>query len=98
MSELPDDLEPYRTVGPFTAETVPTALTRSHATKAGVWGRIKVSAGSLVLARYDGAGTVIAEETISAGQTGFVAPGEAHHVTLSEAAEFQVTFMRRQTD
>ena len=93
MTEPPVGVEPYRTVGPFTAETVPAGLTKRHATKAGVWGRIEVLAGSLVLARYDAA-DVVARETICAGEVAYVAPREVHAVTLDADAAFRVTFMR----
>ena len=94
MTERPADLQPYKTTPRFTAATVPGALTRSHQTKAGVWGRIEVLDGTLHLTRFDQTGQVAAEETIPAGEHRFVHPQEPHSVALGDDTAFQVTFLR----
>ena len=95
MKDRPSGFVPYKTTAVFTADTIPQALTRSHHTKAGVWGRIDVVEGSLELARFDHNGAAVAHETIRAGGSALVAPGEPHAVTLSATAAFSVTFLRQ---
>jgi len=50
VRQLPDHVRSYRRTAEFTAETVPGALLKDHATKAGVWGLIHVLDGRL---RYE---------------------------------------------
>ena len=95
MTDLPAGFEPYHVTDRFTAQTVPAALTRRHATKAGVWGRIEVFAGKLDLTRCDAKNRVVVHETLHAGQTALVAPGEPHAVALDAEGKFCVTFLRR---
>ena len=45
--ELPDDCIPYKRTAVFHAASVPAGLTSSHATKTGVWAKIRVLAGQL---------------------------------------------------
>lgn len=45
--ELPAAAREYKRTAIFTEETLPDALRREHRTKAGVWGRIVVSEGTL---------------------------------------------------
>lgn len=94
MTERPATLEAYKTTPRFTATTVPGALTRTHQTKAGVWGRIEVLDGTLHLTRFDDAGEVAGQEAIPAGEHRFVHPQEPHSVALGDDTAFQVTFLR----
>jgi len=94
MTCIPAEACAYKTTPVFTADTVPKALTRSHRTKPGVWGRITVVTGALDLTRFDKTGAVIRHDAIWSGETAIVAPGEPHAVTLSDSASFSVTFLR----
>lgn len=94
MTCLPAEVCAYKTTPVFKADTVPKALTRSHRTKPGVWGRITVLTGALDLTRFDADGAVIRHDAIWSGEAAIVAPGEPHAVTLSDSASFQVTFLR----
>lgn len=94
MTARPANLQAYRTTPRFTAQTVPGALTRSHHTKEGVWGRIEVLDGTLHLTRFDESGQVATEEAIPAGDHRFVHPQEPHSVALNDNTAFQVTFLR----
>ena len=48
MKQLPKNVKPYKTVGPWTKETIPKALSRSHNTKVDVWGKLEILQGSLI--------------------------------------------------
>lgn len=96
MSDRPDNLRAYKTTPHFTTQTVPSALTRSHRTKSGVWGRIEVLQGMLHLTRFGDDGRVIAVEDISAGETAIVHPEEPHCVALADDSAFFVTFLRQE--
>ena len=48
MKSLPRDVVPTRETAVFTETSVPEGLRRSHTTRAGTWGRIRVLEGSLL--------------------------------------------------
>ena len=90
MSELPAGVVAYRRTPEFTEATVPAGLLKDHATKAGVWGVIHVTAGRL---RY-----VVPsrghEEVLTPGRNGLVTPEVPHHVAPDGAVRFFVEFWR----
>jgi len=90
-SNLPDGVEKYGESPLFNENTVPAKFTSNHATKAGVWGKICVSAGTL---RY-----MVNEEgnepqTLSANQYGIIKPEQSHFVEMIGPVEFKVEFYR----
>jgi len=91
VEQLPDHVRSYRSTGEFTAETVPDALVRDHATKAGVWGLIHVLDGGL---KYEISATGEAVELTAAGAPGVVAPEVRHRVTPMGDVRFFVEFFR----
>jgi tellurite resistance-related uncharacterized protein len=87
---LPDGLRLARTTPEFTPETVPEALLAAHRVADGVWGVLRVQAGSV---------TFVAEESgeqrlLDAGATQLIEPGLLHHVELADDAQFVVEFYR----
>lgn len=93
--EWPADMACYRKTPVFEAGQVPRGLLREHATKAGVWGRIVVSAGEVVYVVGDrrwrlrpGAGGSAADGA------GVVVPELRHHVEPGPDARFCVEFWR----
>ena len=96
MKHVPPDAVAYQRTPEFTEHSVPAGLLRNHNTKAGVWGRIVVSEGSL-LYRIVGAntpGTAVEERVLHPGQDGVVEPGVLHEVALLGPVRFHVEFLR----
>ena len=88
---LPEGLTTYKQTPVFTAETVPAGLRRDHATKAGVWGLIHVTAGALV---YRVAATGETSRLTPETPPGVIAPQELHSVEPDGAVSFYVEFWR----
>ncbi len=95
LERLPADVSPYRTIGPFDETTLPKGLLSDHRTKAGVWGLLEVTSGSV---RY-----VVCEpgmereEVLAPGCPGVIVPEQRHHLALDGAVQFTVTFLRAAT-
>ncbi|MEL7152501.1 MAG: DUF1971 domain-containing protein [Pseudomonadota bacterium] len=90
MKPLPDDLKPYRRTDTFTLETVPRGLMRDHRTKAGVWGVIHVTQGSLIYRTAKDA----SETLLTPDVPGIIEPEILHSVSLSDGSAFYVEFWR----
>lgn len=84
-------LNAYRRTDTFTEQTVPAGLLRDHRTREGIWGRIVVVSGCLVLHLPD---EVI---RLEAGAHHVVAPQQTHAVAPDGAVAFYVEFCRRDT-
>ena len=91
MRSLPSGLTAYKQTPEFTEATVPAALLRDHATKAGVWGLIHVTAGTLT---YRIKATGEEHRLTPATPPGVVAPEELHSVEPAGAVCFHVEFWR----
>ena len=92
MQMLPQHLEPYRTVGPFDQDSLPSGFLSEHRTKAGVWGLLEVERGEI---RY--VITQPGEESsqlLSNSRPGVIAPQQRHHLELTGEVTFRVTFLR----
>ena len=94
MKSLPAGLAPYRRTPSFTSETVPPALLRDHATKAGVWGLIQVVSGALIYRIPQ----TREELRLVPGSPGVVEPEVLHSVELLDDAEFFVEFWKQAGD
>lgn len=88
MKSLPEQVTYYSQSPNFTASTTPSSLTRDHTTKAGVWGVITVTAGTVeyVIPSQD------ERHILSAEKSGIVEPMTPHYVTPDADAEFCVKF------
>ncbi|MDA0663625.1 MAG: DUF1971 domain-containing protein [Proteobacteria bacterium] len=90
MKSLPPCVAPYHRTPDFTEAGIPRTLQDDHATKTGVWGRIVVDSGMLLLT-FAGTGEAI---TLRAGDTGIIAPEERHRVRAEGSVVFHVEFCR----
>lgn len=87
---LPDGVQPYRRTPDFTETSVPQGLLREHATRAGVWGVITVTDGSL---RYVVPAMAI-DEILDAEREGVITPEVLHSVEPIGTVTFYVTFFK----
>lgn len=86
--------EPYRVSPPFDETTLPAALLRNHATKAGVWGVIRVLEGAIHCWR-DGDS---APQLLAPATPGLIRPEQSHHLSLLGPVRLQVEFYDRDPD
>ncbi len=91
MKQIPSAAVAYQATPEFTEQSVPAGLLRNHNTKAGVWGRIVVSTGTLL---YRIVGNPGEEHVLRAGLDGVVEPGVLHEVALLGPVRFHVEFLR----
>jgi len=88
---LPPGAEPYRTIGPFDAATLPAGLRAEHCLKAGAWGLIRMTEGNLRFVWDDEQGGT--DEIAAPAE--FVVPPEApHHVEGEGPFALTITFYR----
>lgn len=81
---MPQGLECYRSIGPFTPDNLPAGLLREHRLAAGVWGRLRVTRGKVSFCWDDGGR---ARVDLSSGDELAVPPQRPHHLVLDEAAD-----------
>ncbi|WP_176593526.1 DUF1971 domain-containing protein [Sphingobium sp. EM0848] len=82
------DVRPYRSTPVFDQDTLPAALRARHATKAGVWGVIRVLEGRLQFTCLDPA----SESVLTPGSPGVVFPQQPHFVTPLGPMKMQIDF------
>ena len=80
--------EPYRSTPVFDQDTLPAALRARHATKAGVWGVIRVLEGELRLTYLEPKSSVL----LTPETPGQVLPQQPHFVTPLGPMKMQVDF------
>lgn len=85
---LPPDVTHVRTTREFTADTVPAGLLNAHRVAAGVWGRLRVVAGTVTFV-VENTGE---RRTLKGGDAQVIEPEIAHHVELGADAVFVVEF------
>jgi tellurite resistance-related uncharacterized protein len=88
---LPPGSEPYRTIGPFDARSLPQGLRKQHQLKDGAWGLLALSAGSLRFVWDDAAGGT---DELTAPASLVVPPQVLHHVEGDGPFELTITFYR----
>lgn len=88
--EMPDHAVAFKQTPEFTADSVPGALRTDHATAAGTWARIVVTAGTV---RYR-VPTLGVDTRLSPAHPGVVVPEAPHSVEPSPDARFHVEFFR----
>lgn len=91
MKTLPEDAAAYDRTRTFDEASVPAGLRRSHRTKPGVWGVIRVLEGELAYRILEPA---LEEHVLSPGVDGIVEPGVPHEVEPRGAVRFYVEFCR----
>ncbi|MBL4599398.1 MAG: DUF1971 domain-containing protein [Rhizobiaceae bacterium] len=81
---------PYKRTSVFDQDTLPTALSRDHKTKPGVWGVIHVLEGRLaytITTPHD-------EQILEPDVPGIIRPEQLHHVQSLGKVRFFVEFHR----
>jgi tellurite resistance-related uncharacterized protein len=92
---LPPDFKPYRHTDVFCRDTVPAALLRSHATKAGTWGLIHVVQGVVAYRITDPRREPVEVLLGAGGRPGEIEPTVLHEVEPMPGACFFVEFYRQ---
>ena len=87
---LPADAVFVRSTPEFDAASTPDGLRRAHRIADGVWGVLRVLAGSITFVLDESGETT----DIGAGGHHVIPPGVPHHVVPSEDARFLVEFHR----
>lgn len=89
---LPDDAECYRTIGPFSRDTIPAGLLRRHDLKQGTWGVVTILSGEVDFAWDDGAGGAGGTTQLVAGQAMLVPPTVPHHLAPTGEVMLEIGF------
>lgn len=95
LPEIPPGYTLVRTTPTFTSDTVPTGLLNAHRVADGVWGRIRVQAGTVVFVFDDDAQRPV---VLAAGDHLDIPPQRRHHVEPDVDAIFEVEFHQRLHD
>ena len=90
-AELPDTAEYVRSTPDFDEHTVPAGLLAAHRVADGVWGRLVVRDGSIVVVFEDDPEW---RYSIAAGSSQVLPPGARHHVEIVGPVQFAVEFHR----
>lgn len=88
--ELPAGVAHVRTTPTFDAATVPPGLLRAHQVAEGVWGVLRVLAGTVTFV-LEATGD---RRTLRAGDHQVIQPLALHHVEPGPDARFEVEFHR----
>lgn len=86
---LPALAVPYRTIGPFEADTIPAGLLRRHDLKPGVWAVLTVVFGTIRFCWDDEAG---GERELVAGEAILVPPRVPHHLERRGPVTLDIAF------
>lgn len=89
--EWPDGLETYRRTPEFDEATIPDGLRSDHATKRGVWGRIRVVEGGL---RYHVDAPIHRSLRVAPNSGAVIVPEVRHRVEPDGAVRFFIEFAR----
>ena len=84
-------LEVYRRIGPFDAESLPKGLLAEHRLKRGSWGRLTVISGSVTF-QWDDADRE--SRVLVQGDMLLIPPEVPHHLELQGAVELAIEFLR----
>ena len=85
---LPPHLQCYKQTPEF--DEIPPGLRQAHNTKAGVWGLLKVLAGSVDFVDEPSG----ERRRLQAGETQVIEPQRYHHLEPAGEVRFQVDFYR----
>lgn len=89
MNQLPDDVVPYKHTRTFDQDSVPAGLLADHTTRAGVWGRLEVLEGALILRFSD------RDVACDPEHPGVIPPRVPHCVVPTGSVRFRVVFLER---
>ncbi|MGL4239134.1 DUF1971 domain-containing protein [Tabrizicola sp.] len=88
--KLPPGLVQHKQSPEFSLTSIPAALGRDHSTKAGVWGVLNVTSGSVVFHDKELGET----REINTGEVQVIPPQTIHSVTLTDDSRFFIQFFR----
>ncbi|MDJ0838344.1 MAG: DUF1971 domain-containing protein [Acidobacteriota bacterium] len=91
MVPLPENLKAYKSTPEFTEETIPSGLLANHSTKAGTWGLVQLTEGTVDLVVPEQGDRVI---TLTPERPGVIIPETVHYLKLKGPVRFSVTFLR----
>jgi tellurite resistance-related uncharacterized protein len=89
--DLPDEAEFVRVTPDYDEHSVPAGLLAAHRVADGVWGRLVVRDGSIVIVFEDDPEW---RYSIAAGSSQVLPPGARHHVEIVGHVRFAVEFHR----
>jgi tellurite resistance-related uncharacterized protein len=89
--DLPDEAEFVRVTPDYDEHSVPAGLLAAHRVADGVWGRLVVRDGSIVIVFEDDPEW---RYSIAAGSSQVLPPGARHHVEIVGPVQFAVEFHR----
>ncbi len=92
--KLPVDVSKYKETKIFNATTVPKGLLKDHATKADIWGKLKVHEGTVIYVDIASS----KEREVTSGSFQIIEPEAPHFIQPSEDAQFHVEFYRSTTE
>lgn len=92
---LPAGVFPYRTIGPFDAESLPAGLRQTHDLAEGVWGLVSLEEGRIGFVWEDGSGE---QQDLVAPAEIVVPPKVPHHVSADGPFRLTITFHRAPRD
>lgn len=93
-ARIPPGAVAYQRTPTFTETTIPDALRKDHATKAGAWGLIRVEHGTLRYVVTDHRRTPTERILTPSAEPGVVEPTILHHVEPLGPVRFHVEFLR----
>ncbi len=91
MKSLPSNLAYHKRTSEFDQDNVPAGILGRHTTAAGVWGKIKVTEGSLTYRILE---PELEEHLLKPDQQGVVAPQADHQVEINGPVKFHIEFYR----
>ena len=91
MKQLPDSVPSYKKTPVFTEDNIPEGMLNTHKTKAGIWGVLHVTEGSLTYCIDE---PILEKHALSQGDTGIIEPEVAHHLEFSHSFQCYVEFYK----
>lgn len=90
---LPEGFSLVRRIGPFDAASLPAGLLSSHRLKAGRWGWLQVTGGSVRMVWEE---EPLRTEQLVAPASVLIPPEAPHHLELDGPFELQIEFLERE--
>ncbi len=92
MKTLPGNLNLYSRSLDFNQDNVPAGILGRHTTAEGVWGKIKVTEGSLTYRILE---PDLEEHVLDVCRDGVVVPRAAHQIEINGPVKFHIEFYRQ---
>lgn len=92
MKSLPTNLTFYKRTPGFDQDNIPSDILGRHTTPEGIWGKIKVTEGSLTYRILE---PDLEEHVLQINQDGVVSPQAAHQVEINGPVKFHIELYRQ---